>query len=324
MTCYNPLTGFLLINELTENGKQKIIFNDKEINGRPYQKIDLPCSQCIGCRIERARGWAIRCVHEASLFEQNSFITLTYNDDNVNKYGTLVKKDFQNFMKRLRKSDVGKERVINNKGQTIYPIRYFHCGEYGEELSRPHHHACLFNYDFGDKEYFKTKNGFKWFTSEKLQKLWPFGYHSIGDVTFESAAYIAGYVTKKVTGDKAKEHYKKTNPETGEVYTVIPEYITMSRRPGIGMSWYKQFSEDVFPKDFITEEGRKIKTPKYYDKLHEEFQPLEHNQVKQRRKIEASKNKNEKRTARLITKHKVKISQRKTKERTFENASTII
>ena len=131
MPCYTPLKGWRS-QERTESGKRAITFRLRE--GYADMPVDVPCGQCIGCRLERSRQWAVRCMHEASLYENNCFITLTYNEDHIPSDGSLKKDHFQKFMKRLRKKfGAG--------------IRFFHCGEYGAELSRPHYHAILFNFD---------------------------------------------------------------------------------------------------------------------------------------------------------------------------------
>ena len=146
MPCFKPLTA---IDKGTdpETGK-KIIHFLKRFNhehsifipDKGVEVIKLPCGQCIGCRIDRTKQWAIRCIHESKLHNKNCFITLTFNDEHLDSAGSLQKRDFQLFMKRLRK------RFPNDN------IRYYHCGEYGEQLNRPHHHACLFNFDFPDKK----------------------------------------------------------------------------------------------------------------------------------------------------------------------------
>lgn len=212
--------------------------------------VTLPCGQCIGCRLERSRQWAVRCVHESQLYESNCFITLTYRDECLPPGGSLVKEDFQRFMKRLRKE--------YGEG-----IRYFHCGEYGEKFSRPHYHACLFNFDFADRVLFKDRGGVRLYVSESLSRLWPFGFATVGDVTFESAAYVARYITKKITGDQADNHYGGR----------LPEYITMSRRPGIGKPWLEKFSSDVYPSDHVVLRGRVMRPPKYYDGVFELTDP---------------------------------------------------
>ena len=246
------------------NGKRKIVFNPRD--GFSDLPILLPCGQCIGCRLERSRQWAIRCMHEAQLHDENSYITLTYNDKNLPKDGSLNLRHFQLFMKRLRKK-TGKK------------IRFYHCGEYGEKFKRPHYHACLFGYQFPDLRYFKTINGNKLYTSKYLDSVWTnkngetMGFSTIGNVTFESAAYVARYIMKKINGEKAEAHY--VNKETGEI--LKPEYTTMSRRPGgLGAEWLKKYKTDVYPGDFVVVRGKKMKPPKYYDRQYELTYPSGH------------------------------------------------
>lgn len=271
MPCYHPLNGWKsrLANE---SGKRSITFD--RARGFIDMPVQVPCGQCIGCRLERSRQWAMRCVHEASLHEDNCFITLTYDDDHLPESGSLIKRDYQLFMKRLRKR-FGSD------------IRFFHCGEYGETTNRPHYHACLFNFDFPDKVLLKTSMGNRLFISETLSELWPYGFSLIGDVTFESAAYVARYIMKKVTGDKSEAHYTRVDPSSGEMLQVEPEYVTMSRRPGIGSLWFDKFTGDVFPSDFITLRGKKMKPPKYYDRLYEFSAPDLLREIKSRRKFKA-------------------------------------
>ena len=273
MPCYRPLTGYRS-KVVNESGKRGIVFNLRE--GFCDLVVQVPCGQCIGCRLERSRQWAIRCVHEASLYEDNCFVTLTYSDEHLPADGSLDKSEFQRFMKRLRK------RFHDSI------IRYYHCGEYGEQFGRPHYHVCLFNHDFPDKKLYKVLHGGnKLYTSEILAQLWPLGYSTIGEVTFESAAYVARYILKKITGKGASEHYEKVNPNTGEIFQVQPEYTTMSRRPGIGKPWLDKYLKDVFPSDFIVMRGKKMGVPKYYTSQYEIICPGEVKKIKTRRKLKA-------------------------------------
>ena len=145
-------------------------------------------------------------------------------------------------------------------------IRFFHCGEYGDLNSRPHYHAICFNLDFEDKIQFKKERDHIIYSSETLDEIWGLGYSTIGACTFETAAYCARYVMKKISGDKAQQHYEWTNPETGVIYDRQPEYATMSRRPGLGQGWYDAFQSDIYPSDNVVHNGRKFKVPRYYDK----------------------------------------------------------
>lgn len=265
MPCYSP--NQVYFSEL-ENGKKKIFFSNS-LNTRfqsgcpsftifPENVMSLPCGQCIGCRLEYARQWAVRCVHEASLYEDNCFISLTYSPDELPDGNSLVKKHHQDFLKRLRDRYSG------------YLIRFFHCGEYGEKFSRPHYHTLLFNFDFKDKVYWKTENGFPVYRSEELDKLWGKGMCVIGSFTFESAGYVARYCTKKVNGFYKNDYYDGR----------LPEYPTMSLKPGIGYNWYEKWRSDCYPSDFIVVNGVKCKPPRYYDKLLEKDDPVMFNKVK--------------------------------------------
>jgi len=278
MPCYSPLTGYKA-RHINESGKRGVVFNREQ--GFSDLTVKLPCGQCVGCRLERSRQWAMRCVHESSLYTNNCFITLTYSPENLPDDFGLNKQHFQKFMKRLRK------RFPNEK------IRYFHCGEYGEQNLRPHYHACLFNFDFPDKSIFSNNNDNKLYTSDILTDVWGFGFATIGDVTFDSAAYVARYIMKKVNiNENTPEHLKKTyeriDPLTGEVYNVIPEYTTMSRRPGIGRDWYEKYKSDCYPSDFVIVNGKKMRPPKYYDSQYEDIEEIKAQRRKFAKTVEAN------------------------------------
>lgn len=271
MACYHPLTGYRARTP-NPSGKYSLVFNRNE--GYIDQEITVPCGGCIGCRLEYSRQWAVRCLHEASLYENNVFLTLTYNDENLPtetddgipapKTSTLRKSDFQKFMKRLRK------RYGNTNGG---PIRYFHCGEYGEKKSRPHYHALIFNFDFSDKYLWRLSpcKSYQIFRSKELEKLWPYGFCEIGSVTYQSAAYVARYVIKKHKGKDSFKHYSDYDESTGQVlFERIPEYVTMSRRPGIGKGWLEKYENDVYPHDSVVIDGSEWKPPRYYDNQLEE------------------------------------------------------
>lgn len=226
-------------------------------------------------------------MHEAQLHADNCFITLTYDEDHVPPGGTLVLDDFQRFMKRLRKRFGSK-------------IRFFHCGEYGETTARPHYHALLFNFDFPDKELFKRNaRGDALYTSAALQELWPYGLSSIGDVTFDSAAYVARYVVKKVTGPAADNHYQGRKPE----------YTTMSRSKGIGYEWWQRYKIDIINGDHVVHSNKSFAVPKYYDKLYELEDKEAFEELKHQRTAKARKFKDDQTPERLAVKREVKESQ---------------
>lgn len=269
MVCYYPKQA-IRSDFVKPNGKSVIIFNPDSISLSSGTPLFLPCSKCIGCRLMRSRNWAIRCVHEAKCWKSNCFITLTYADSP----GTLVLRDFQLFMKRLRKH-------FGNG------VRFFHTGEYGERFQRPHYHALLFNCGFDDDKYlWQVRNDVPLYRSPLLERLWPFGHSSVGDVTFNSAAYVARYIMKKVGGEVAFHHYNDIDYHTGEILASrIPEYSTMSRRHGIGKAWYELYKHDWYKQDLLRVGNKSFKPPKYYDSLYELDAPEQFAQVKANRLI---------------------------------------
>lgn len=213
---------------------------------------------------------AVRCLHEASLYVDNSFVTLTYRPEDLESY-SLQYSHFQDFMKRLR--------------YYRSSARFFMCGEYGEETRRPHFHAILFGVGFPDREKFAQVGGNWIYTSAELEKIWGHGYATIGAVTMESAQYVARYAQKSlVPGAENKRrdstHYV-VDPETGEMWPQVPEFIRMSngggrgsaKHGGIGKQWFEKFSADVFGRqaepslDRVVVNAMAAKPPKYYDTL---------------------------------------------------------
>ena len=238
-----------------------------------HMPIKLACGQCTGCKLERSRQWAIRCVHEASLWSNNTFITLTYDDRNLPPNGSLNLPDFQDFMKRLR---------FYNPKKTI---RYYHCGEYGERFGRPHYHAILFNHDFDDKIFEEYNNGLPVYQSKTLTDIWGLGRTQVGSVTFQSAAYVARYIMKKINGEQALQWYENFDPDTGEqLANLKPEYTTMSLKNGLGLEWLRKYASDVYPGDFVVINGKKMRPPKYYDRSYELTNPKDFAQIKAARK----------------------------------------
>lgn len=290
MPCYKPIHGWRA-KRLSENGKRPVVFNPKY--GFLDMPVTVPCGRCIGCRLDKSNEWAARCMHEASLYKDNCFITLTFKDSRLPENNSLDLEIFQKFMKRLRKKCSGTTEVWNEKKKIWeFPIRFFHCGEYGKKHRRPHYHACIFNYDFPDKYHWSTsKNGDKYYRSKILEDLWQDqGFCIIGELTYESAGYTARYITKKFSGDDSDLHYCDQDIlyNTGEITNEVkPEYATMSRNPGIGKKWYDQFKDDVFPNDYIIVKKRKQKPPKFYEKIFEQEHPMDYAILKNKRKEKA-------------------------------------
>lgn len=274
MPCFNPLTGYRS-RATNPNGKRSIVWHPREAHP-DLPPITLPCGQCRHCRLEHSRQMAIRCMQEASLYRENCFITLTYDNEHLPENGSLDYEAPVLFMKRLRKKFGEK-------------IRSFGCAEYGELLSRPHYHLCIFNHDFEDKKHWKTHAENKLYRSESLERLWPYGHSSVGNLTFESAAYVARYVTKKISGKGSSSHYERARP-TGELYSLLPERsICVSRRPGIGRSFYEKNSDHINAHDFVVLRGQKMRPPKYYDRIFDSTDPQAYAVIKQRRKSKARK-----------------------------------
>lgn len=291
MPCYKPLKAYRSQEKSPETGRHLITFNSTK-NLIEGSSLKLPCGQCVGCRIDRSRAWAVRCMHEAQMHPENAFITLTFSNEHLPANYSISVRDWQLFAKRLRKSLPHKR------------IRFFACGEYGPDNLRPHYHALLFNHSFSDQILWKenkdpSKN---LYVSKQLQALWPFGFSTVGLVTFQSAAYVARYVMKKMTGDLAVDYYTRRHPITGTYHVVQPEFLVQSRRPGLGASWLEAFRNDVYPSDFIVYEGRKINIPRFYElRLKEE----EINKLKKDRKKQGLKHRHNNTPERLAVREEV-------------------
>lgn len=300
MTCYCPLDAYVAGN-LTASGKMKLVFTKPSYDAVPLQ---IPCGQCLGCRLDNSRQWAIRIMHESELHDDNMFLTLTYDDEHLPQYESLVRTHFQLFMKRYR------AKYPNVK------ISYFQCGEYGDETQRPHHHAIIFNHAFSDKKLFSMSNDIPLYTSDILNDLWKKGHCTIGDVTFDSAAYVSRYVTKKIkTSEKSDDRfwnaYISTCPLTGDVRMREPEYATMSLKPAIGKRWYEKFKSDIFPHDEVIINGISIQPPRYYDHLYSFEDAMKSFEMK----VERRKNINQEAFTpeRLKAKEKIQVAKQKLK-----------
>jgi len=224
-------------------------------------------------------------MHEAQLHPLNCFVTLTYSDQFIPENHNLNKKHLQLFFKRLRKS-LPKTR-----------ISYFACGEYGEQLQRPHYHALIFGHDWADKKQYKGDHTNPLFKSDKLDKLWGMGLCTSGSVTYTTAAYCSQYTIKKITGDLAKTHYGGKQPE----------FMLCSTKPAVGLGWFKRFHTDLYPDDFVVVDGKEHSVPAYYDKQLKKINPELHAQIIEKRKKEAQlpENKSEATPHRLAVRKEV-------------------
>jgi len=270
MACFYPQTVYPSY-EVNPSGKRSATWNPHQ--GYEDLAYVIKCGQCSGCRGARALMWATRCHHEMTLNEANCFVTLTYDREHLPLHSTLDFDDHILFMKRLRKYFSPRK------------IKYYSCGEYGETTLRPHFHSCIFNLDFDDKELWKTQNGERLYTSPTLNKIWGKGRAVIGALSFASAAYVARYILKKMTGPEARLHYQIEHPITGEIHDAAPEKALMSQ--GLGLSWLEKFHTDVYPQDFFHINGKRVRPPRAYDNWLEKNNPALMARVKARRNVSA-------------------------------------
>lgn len=318
MPCYFPLTAIRQSNVL----KSPLIFTKdltKKIQSN-YEKLKIPCGQCIGCKLENSRQWAIRMQHEASIYDNNCFLTLTYDNQHlpvVDGKPCLNKTHLQNFMKYLRR-DCGPNIRFYGAGEyglTCYKCGNSHllctCKTFLADLGRPHYHVCLFNYRFTDEIVVGISNsGFPVFESPSLNKLWGKGKTATSDFTFETAAYCARYVTKKVNGKKQEGHYEG-RPR---------EFAQMSRNPGLGRPWYDRYQEPIYQNDMVViRNNLKCRPPKYYDYLYEQTSPLDLEELKRRRRLYAEKLERHTTPERMTVRNQLAELKHKRLKRSFEN-----
>lgn len=223
MPCFYPLDAWRS-RHVNESGKRSVVFRRDEALDPVSAYVQVPCGKCDGCRAERSMYWSIRMYHEASLHDQNSFITLTYRDDNQK---LLDKTHLQDFFRKLR--------YVSGS------LRYFACGEYGTLTRRPHYHAVIFGHDFlAGSERVSSQE----YTNAEVADCWGHGLISIGSLSMAACCYVAGYVNKKL----------------GDTDT----FTLMSRRPGIGSTWLDKYADDIARTGMVTIEGKELPVPKRY------------------------------------------------------------
>lgn len=214
----------------------------KANDGSGYMMV--PCGKCIGCKLDKSRQWSVRLANEARMWLNSVFVTLTYDDEHMPEDFSIHKSEVQKFLKLVRKR--------------VYPdtIRYFLCGEYGDSFGRPHYHLIIFNLDMFDERVFsdwvKVAGGYV------VQcNCWDKGRVHVGYVTRASSSYVARYTMKKVNG-KPKQWYIDKGIE--------PEFVLMSLKPGIGLSFMEKYKEDILNHDAVYVDGIKFRVPRYYSK----------------------------------------------------------
>lgn len=285
--CTSPLTAYDY-GEYTKNGKRKLYFSP-QIRKECLDTLEVSCGQCIECRLEHSREWAVRMMLESKDYKDNYFVTLTYDDEHLPRneiyvdgswipgYGTLDPDSTSSFMKNLRSTY---DYRYHHNG-----IRFYCCGEYGDELLRPHYHFILFNLPINDLQYYSlTQSGYPMFESKLLSDVWKCGNVRISKVSFETCAYVARYVTKKVTGESKDAYYQSLGQ--------VPEFSRMSRRPGIGAAYYDRMKDVIYRDDKLYLPGEKgpivVRPPKYYDKLFEAYDAEAHENIKETRIFNAN------------------------------------
>jgi len=276
MACTRPLGGYR-----TKDGR--ITFHRTPDGFKNREEV--ACGQCDDCRIAKAQEWAIRAMHEAQMHKKNAFITLTYEPEHMPQSWSLDQAVWRNFAHRMRK--------------TVGPFRFIHVGEYGEQNLRPHYHALIFGQNFEDDRAIWKEDpisGRKSYRSHTLQKLWPYGFHDIQDLTTEAANYVCRYAIKKVMGssteatERREKKYERVDPFTGETWQAAEETWSMSLKPGIGETWLKKYRTDVFPSDHVVVDGKEKPTPRYYLKKLKEWDQKEWDEIKAKRREAAKKN----------------------------------
>ena len=293
MPCRRPIQGWRS-KFANENGKFPVLFSIGKDCG---EKLAIPCGKCVSCKLDKSREWGARIAHECQVLEQSglysTFLTLTYDEKHLPDNGSLVPEHMQKFVKKLREHAW---RKFKRK------VRYYYSGEYGSrctkheihdcpvcgEIQRPHYHMICLGFDFPDRELVGDREGLCVYESELLHQLWPFGFHEIGSVSFESAAYVARYTMKKVDDPKRLDegHYMRYCWMRDNWYEVEREFAHMSKNPGIGSDWFDKYAKDLYPSDELPVPGRGLmgKPPKYYDSKYELLDPEGMEEIKEERR----------------------------------------
>lgn len=292
MTCFSPLikaeTNERYKTKLDGSKMKKAIIikpDDREQGLEEFVKAHptwtyttIPCKKCIGCRLDYSREWANRGYLESKQWEQNYFVTLTYNDENLPKNESLEPKHFTTFLKDLRANL--RDNDIQSSG-----VRFMGCGEYGSERGRPHYHLILFNCQLPTDSFYEPRiiNKSTYWRNKIIEEEWDYGFSNVSDVTWNTIAYTARYITKKVYGAQAEEEYKAQGKE--------PEFFRSSRMPGIGGYYYAENKDKIYENDEIIITNKKgaqsTKPPKYFDRLLEKEDAERVKQLKRERRKRA-------------------------------------
>lgn len=280
MKCFNPLVAYI---DKRDNKKylNDFIFlkNIKDLcklkldidNGR---RIIVPCGDCFGCRANKAKEWTIRNVFESQKYENNIFLTLTYDDKYCPTF--LVKSHLSNFIKLLRTHLI---RYKNYKDK----IKYFGCGEYGGKFGRPHYHLIIYNLALDDLVKVSDNN----YVSPLISSCWIYGLHSVGFINEKSISYVSGYTQKKINktlSSSEKRLLKKWLLNHKEHFQNC--FILASK--GIGLEYYESH-KDMYDKGYFLYHTpgntQRIKSNKYFDYRLKRDDELKYNLIKSQRDV---------------------------------------
>ena len=267
--CFSPLPALRLEDEsvIITSHKDYIPKYIKPSSVKEF--LEVPCGQCLECRLNRAREWSARCVVESKLHMNNWFLTLTYSDEFlpvINKktgeilaHATLDYDDIRSFNNSLRK-------YFERRGHI--GIRFFVAGEYGDQTFRPHYHYLAFNLPLTDLVFYKkSKLGDIYYNSPLLDKIWRRGFVVVGELNSKSAGYTARYCLKKCKDLYDRDKYDRLG--------ILPEFIHCSSRPGIGREWFELNKDKLFEQGFIDvsdgSSSLRVFPGKYFKRLYKDF-----------------------------------------------------
>jgi len=242
VNCEHPLRAYYTHDGAVRPFKR----TDKQYNVEPYTGLQLSCGKCILCRKRQASDTTTKIVHEASQHLFNSFVTLTYDDKHIPEHGSLDYRHLQLLWKRLRNDGL--------------KFKYYAVGEYGDSTQRPHYHACVFGEAFTKDRVITTEAPFLNWTSPQLLEAWGLGLVSVGALTPQSAAYVAGYVVKKL----GKQQYVRLDEQSGELIAVEQPRAFASQ--GLARAWWNQWHTHVEQRDRVYVAGRHKMPPRTYDR----------------------------------------------------------
>lgn len=338
MPCYHPLIRVADRNkwEVAADGHKyhpaKILGGDdrpddieqlKQYSAGHYEKQLIPCGKCIGCRLDYSREWANRGYLEAKEYENNWFVTITYDDKHLPKPdeiidnngiswtndgswegGTLVPSHLTQFIKNVRQI---MKRDYNQDG-----IRFMACGEYGDEGARPHYHIIFYNLNLPTEDLYNPRiiNKEFYYQSKIIERAWDKGISNVSEATWNTIAYTARYITKKINGEGSDELYHS--------HGKFKEFMRVSRMPGIGEGYYEKHKDEIYTTDSILIKNKTgsihVKPPSYYDKKFEKENPKRWREIqKQRRKDGENQNKLKGLNTSLFIRKQLEIEER-TKE----------